>query len=486
MELTGISPLVDSVGGMIAMQARHVHYCIGKTHRAWIDPEDIIQDGLIFALETEKKYDKSQVAKFSTYLYQGLHWHYDHAYLTPLGQRKRTGLSVDLTPLEAVLPAPSGPTGMEGEDAIRCLERLCYRLTAEEAAWLVGSFLCGGGFGVRQTDEVGFKRRVKEVADSERISMSDLLPLAENENLRKKSLTRLSGYGKLGMGNEMAARLLECVECGGRLPLAAIPTGRYIVETMTCGMCYKRMAASPPSKYCFGKEYNEAAVECRIHCVDRMVCKQYKEGRKTMTTENENAALDAVDLGDIDTSKVKKTKKATKAAPAAEKAPKTEKAPKAEKAPKVEVEAPPKELGPRWPYKTGSAMLYMFQRMYEGVKTDELKAEIEKSGFKWGPMLGTLRREDRYLQRNPTHTWKLKEDGGFLKIYDVKYIGQAKAPKAETPAKAEKAPKTEATAAKVSKTEKAAKTEKTKTTKAAPAPEKTTKAAKTGKKVSKK
>jgi hypothetical protein len=106
--------------------------------------------------------------------------------------------------------------------------------------------------------------------------------------------------------------------------------------------------------------------------------------------------------------------------------------------PRWKDEAPPKEVGPRWPFRNGTIMRYCFKMAYQGIKTSELRRRIErpcecrvekgqtqcqKHGTNWLSKLATLR---GYRQRKfPTHSWKLDEKNGWLKIYDVKFLGNS-------------------------------------------------------------
>lgn len=43
-------------------------------------------------------------------------------------------------------------------------------------------------------------------------------------------------------------------------------------------------------------------------------------------------------------------------------------------------------------------------------------------GYVWKRMYGLLRGDIRFAMKNPSHSWKLNEAGGFLKIYNIKRL----------------------------------------------------------------
>lgn len=454
--IKGISQKIDSCGGMIHSHARKVHFRIGQSNRGWIDLEDVVQDGLLAAVVAERKHNPQGKASFSTYLHTGLRNHFSRQLLSPLSQQKRTVVgTVSLDDISPILKAAPMYSEFENEQAILQAVRLCSRLSGGAAAFFVGGLLCRkwASNGFRPPAEMGVLAEIHETADALSISMEDLLPLAVDEIVRKKALTQLSGIGSLGLGNEMAARLLECVRCTAQLPISSIQSGRYVVETMTCKVCYLELQQAPSEESCFAKEYDREAVECQIHCADKKVCQACTE------VDMDEKALDNAKLDDLDkkAASAKKKDKPAKAAKKTEAAPavktgsakktktsapaasdkksakkeKAEKPAKAKKTKEPDPDAPPAEIGERWPFKKGSLMLYAFRTCLDGVKTATLEKAVVDAGYKFASILGAMRRDEKWVQRNPTHTWKLKEDGGFLKIYDVKQIKAKKAAAAE-------------------------------------------------------
>jgi hypothetical protein len=307
------------------------------------------------------------------------------------------------------------------------------------------------------------------VAHQQRVGIETLKTLFMEEKSRKKALERLGEFVTIGMGKEMEARILECVRCTGRFSLLDVKSGRYVVETLTCRTCHKQMQKAPVTESCFGKEktsttegYSEADVECRLHCRDRKVCRQFIQKGNTMPDEKD--PLEGVDLDAVDATAAAVAKKKTaKAAPKKEAAAKKAKAEKAEKLKKTAAaEKAPKEpakekkvstprqvkektedeidrdkflakhpeCGPRLPHKNGSTMQYCFRQALEGVKAAKLQKEIEELGYSWGIMLMVLRRGFTGEKRQ-THTWKLNEEGGYFKLENVKYVGTRKADEEE-------------------------------------------------------
>lgn len=67
--------------------------------------------------------------------------------------------------------------------------------------------------------------------------------------------------------------LLYCLLCSKRFSILDVRAGDYVPETQICIISYREMAQDPAS--CFGKQYDETAVECREFCPDRSVCKEW-------------------------------------------------------------------------------------------------------------------------------------------------------------------------------------------------------------------
>jgi hypothetical protein len=84
----------------------------------------------------------------------------------------------------------------------------------------------------------------------------------------------------------------------------------------------------------------------------------------------------------------------------------------------------PAEVGGVWPYRRGSIYRWMFQTCWEGGKLEFIKLQAEfpfrykgaKPFVNWKNLLRAFRRRE-----HRTHDWSLNEEGGRLKIYNVKY-----------------------------------------------------------------
>jgi sigma-70-like protein len=435
LKLTGVSPNIDSCAGLIAQKSSQAHYKIASYHKRWIDVEDLAQEALLTAWLAEKEWDKNKGAKYSSYLFQGLVWWAAHCH-TLLSQQKQTIRGI----VEIDAPVGNDPDGslkyevpdtsvcVEGElECIKAFITLCRAVSERAVVVLVRGLL----FSDLRKSTPELCQEIGRAAAQLRIGVQDLRVVFQSEKIRKKVLTLVSKDVRMSMGTEESLRVLECVECRGTFSIAAIREGRYFASTMTCRACHRKMLQSAES--CFGKEYSETDLACQLHCPDRVVCKEFKKG--DVMVDKEAADLDDVDFSDVKEDEEKAApKEASKGKGKSKKEPK---AAKKAKEPKEEEEAPPKEVGPRWPFKSGSMMRYCFQMAFEGVKVEALKAEVEKAGYSWAKQLKALRKGG---PRNPriavTHTWKLNEEGGRLKIYDLKYVGSKimEAPKGKTKA----------------------------------------------------
>lgn len=69
-------------------------------------------------------------------------------------------------------------------------------------------------------------------------------------------------------------KLLACLLCSKKFSIEDVRQGNYIPETGICTMCYREMAADLAT--CFGKQYDQEAVECQDFCPDKSVCKTWQ------------------------------------------------------------------------------------------------------------------------------------------------------------------------------------------------------------------
>lgn len=423
------------------------------------------------AVRAERRYKKDGGAKYSTYLHKGLFYDLSKTYSDRLRQKKRS--SVAIVELDAPV-GEDGPDRLELSDgaagievdltrvkrAIAALEALCRAVTPPIRVAIVEGLLLhravnyskqlwANGLNERYASGTTLADQIaKESAEAiakTGVRFSDFTVFSEGENIRKLALIQLLRDGIMGTG-ETDARLLECVRCSGQFALSAVVQGWFVVSTMTCGACYKEMQLDESS--CFGKRhtgeqqgYTTKHVECRIHCIDRAVCASNQvKGDKVMAKNKAVAVedeLEDVDFGETEEgaeaeeetekpAKVKKaaTAKSGKKAVAAAKAEKPVKAKKAKVAAEEEdEEEAPEEVG-RWPFKRGSFMRWSFQSAYDGIKRQEFDDTIKKADKDPKVFLKVLRNGKNGQKTGvPTHSWKLSEEGGKLKISDVKYYG---------------------------------------------------------------
>jgi hypothetical protein len=264
--------------------------------------------------------------------------------------------------------------------------------------------------------------------------------------------------------------VLECVECKGRLPLSAIANDRYIIGTMTCRICYDKMQEDQSK--CFGKSYDPKATECRLHCSDREVCGDYLKGKQKMTDvdledvdfdgiEDEDDSVTEVEEEETPAPKAKTPGKGLKASTPTPKAKKeatkvTKTAPKVvakavpakavptkaatKAAPKATVKAAPAKAKkeatagnlegapkdwafPRLPHKAGSMMQRLWLMLYKGCTFEAAKKFVESENRDWPLMLRVMRRA---IYPMTPFDWELDEEGGRLKITNVKFLGNYK------------------------------------------------------------
>ena len=451
LQLKNISPKIDSCTGLILQKANGAYQRISPDHQRWIDPEDLIQEGLVAALAAQKTHRDTGRAKYSTYLYNGLMFHFDRYYTTPLSQQKRAKASLveldaprfpgaDQDEVKLDLPDQSF-TSNQTSNAVKSFMELVRRLSAKAVGVLATSLLCGKWVDQAVLSDEKIMGEISTRAKILGIGFDDLQVVAKDENSRKKALTMLGNSDIMELGIEADVRVLECVECRGQFTLSAIRDGRYYVDTTTCRTCYLKMQRASSELSCFGKPkrlkqegYSDKDVECRIHCRDRKECRQFIEKRsKIMADEDVATANEEVKEVEDAVKNVKGKAKAKKKA--------VKKAPKAvaKKAKKDLGPPPPKDVGPYWPHKRGSTMQEVFKAAYHGVKIEDLKKELLKTGHESTlPIFLQVLRRGYTGENRKTHTWKLNEEGGRFKIFDVKFVGDQNPKKVKAVAKSGK------------------------------------------------
>lgn len=467
MQFGNVSDRVDSCNGLIAKKAIATYRHLGDADKRWLDEEDILQEGLILAWQAEGTYlpmkyvpggHAKKNAKYSTWLY----WLLDHRFSNLTNRLNRASktpvgfVELDALPdgiASAIALAPVETTGVEEQYSSEMFLLLCSAVDERAIVMMVRGLLFAD---VRAMDRV-VCADIGRAAAALDIRMEDLSLVCASESIRKKVLTGLSESGMISEGAEESIRLLQCTECGGKFSIAAIRENRFYVDSMTCGACYRAMQKSPPVVSCFGKPkspesegYSASDVECSMHCRDRAVCKRFIKGNAMA----EDKTVEETDFSDVEekaaaskkepqSAEKKKTGKKKVVVPAKVKgdakapAKKDQKPAKAAKPAKEKKEKEaddrgevPKELGGKWPFRNGSLMDFMWRNMYAGCSQKALHKDVisalvdkgvaeedaektYKNVFKTGP--GKL--------HNQTHTWKLNEEGGRYKIYDVKYLG---------------------------------------------------------------
>ena len=466
MNIRGVNSEIDSCAGMIAQSAHRTYRKIGIEHRRWIDPEDIVQDALLAAVESQRKYVDGGPAKYSTYLYKALFWMGEREYLTPLQQQKRAGKLVELD-------APIADTEKTREVAdyslipqyseeIEAFNNLCEELSSAAILLLVRGLLCQD-WSFLSIQKVNKPELLEEIRDNTvllGIEWSELYSLATgDEKNRKMALQRVAQNSTINLGIEADVKLLECVQCAGRFSLESIRSGRFFVGPITCRTCFRELQNSPDS--CFGKEktntqegFSAEDAECRLHCIDRVVCAQIvKENKKETIMSDATAAAQTVAEDEVEQEATTEPEPEVEAAASTEAstteeeeeesqpvtaAPKAKakpakvavaKAPKEPKPPKAKPVDPelPKEVGPSWPWKANSIRRYCFQQCFQpnGISAKALEKKVLEAGYdadSWKHILKNLR-DGRSGKGKTTHTWKLDEEGGRLHIHHVKYVG---------------------------------------------------------------
>ena len=496
--IASVSPRIDSCGGLIAQQAHRAYGRIARDspeHLRWLDEDDIRQDALLKAVEVEQEYKAfcliGRVApqKYSSHLYNGLFWRLDHlarTYARPI--RRSNGLveldapvSTETNERKIDFISKDGPEQIE--ERLACISgfiELCRAVSDPAKMVLILGFL----FSDSRYSTPELCAEIGQAAARLRVGINDLRLIGHDPRVRKLLLVLIGKCVMLNAGTEEQLRCLECVRCHGHLSIRAIRTGQFFVSTMTCRRCYREMKQSPVEVSCFGKTadtggYSVANVECRLHCRDRSACRYFQENDMADNTPD----IDDVDFSDVEgtataaaveekpkKSAAKKTKKEVKKAPEAAPAKKAAKAAKKEPAPaaaKKDVDDDDEPKPPKgcedWPGRKGSLWRYIFVECYRtGYTIPQLRKMLAKAGWadmddekgradaksapkKWGKyhmnfQIYWMKRLvfGRYTAEKLTHSWKLHDEDGVYRPYDLKQLkfkGDKKAEKGATKAK---------------------------------------------------
>jgi hypothetical protein len=469
-QLKGISARIDSCVGMIAKEAFKAHSYLAPEHKRWVDPEDMLQNALLEAVQAERRYDENSPAKYSTYLMTGLQYRLSKDVGSTKVKGRAAACIVELDAplgdgdnrrLEVVSRAVTRDRVHERvRRGVYGLDALCSALSPATRMVVVRVLLFGKR--VEGWELSGLMAEAAALVPRLGLQWADLDYLRENEKSRKMALIQLVRSGTVGLTEMTDARLLECVRCGGQFPLSAIREGRYVVSTMTCGVCYGELKAKPSHESCFGKPeasggYGAKDVNCQIHCQDRRVCRSVVQGENIVKYADKAVEEELEDV-DFDEEETPKKAKKSKTKTETEKPAKAAKAKKEDGPEEDEANGPsPKEVGPRWPWKRNSHMRNAFAFVFKYKPTkDEFIEAFKKVGGNTVLLLRLLAK-GRSGKGTITHTWKLDESGGKLKVYDIKYLGEdgkpasefaksAKPAKAKTEAKAKKSGKAKAKA----------------------------------------
>lgn len=471
-------PALESCRPMVIQKAYKTYTRIRSPDRRWLGPEDLVQEGhlaSVIALDSHR----SGGQKFSSHLFAALDWHMSHL-CKGLTYAKRR--AVGIVELDAPLPSTdesSGATVLDGFSDPQTTEEVTACVHNREAVLVFHGFVEAIRTGPAEHRSTAIEHVVRVLlfgqysrqavaeetlqtlagaARRANICYAELKGCTENEETRKKLLHYAAAAVIMDSDRENKLRYLECVKCTGKFTLADVRERRYFLGPAMCRSCYSDMADDPT--VCFGKPKTETRegyrvqdVECRLHCPDRGVCREISKetAMKTKAAKTEKAGAKA---GKVDVAALADDLKKLDVKTATAKVAKTEKAGakpvKAAKATKKEPEAAeddgPKELGGVWPWRAGSAMRYVFQSAWEGITLKAFAALFvgKKDGKPAGELHGAAN-HDYMLKKlrsgsagkaTKTHSWKLSEDGGRLKIYDAKYLlGKKAKPAAEPEAK---------------------------------------------------
>jgi hypothetical protein len=328
MSVTGISRMVDSCSDMVHKKAIKTYQHIAPENKRWIDLEDVIQEGLIKAWETEQSYTQHWAesdapthfkSKFSTYLFRGLDMLFSGRYSIPLSARKRV---TKLVELDAPIGGEDGASHIDIPShnvspermfqAISGVVQVCYAIPPAALSFLLGVIVSDAGRIRRRTaNDIAC---IPDACSRFGVTRYDLeLIMGDLESKSRVLESVMAADAKLG---EDDVKVLECVTCRGMFSLGDVRTGNYSVTSLTCHACLKKLYEESDSSSCFGRMkvvynnktategYSEADTECRLHCRDRAACRKFiKEGRTNMTPEkvaNMEFDLEDVDLSNIE------------------------------------------------------------------------------------------------------------------------------------------------------------------------------------------
>lgn len=350
-------PLIQSVVPMVFKKSNAIYNNrISSADRRWIDPEDVIQEGLLaaFLAQGPGAWSETGGAKFSTYAFRRIDMEHRRRILEKQGRASRKLDNV----VELDRPDPETGTTLDVADikahadtsVIECdFIELCSRVSGEAATMLIRGLLCDDFICEHHSRAKLLLAEIREALADTGLTRWHLSQLANNKESKISILWKLSTDANIEV-SAMEAKVLQCIECDRKFNLQDVRDENFFVDTSTCKKCYLKLAALPATVSCFGKEklvyesksklggtkviegFSANDVECTLHCQDRVVCRQFIQ-EKTMSDEE---LLDDLDFDEIAEEAVQEVVEAAAPKAAKAKKPKADAAKPAKKKPAAE------------------------------------------------------------------------------------------------------------------------------------------------------
>jgi|GEM_PF-5300292 len=316
MLIKNASHSIDSCAGLIALKASKTYRGISPENKRWVDLEDVMQEGLLEAWRAEQHFDPSHNVKYSTYLFRGLDMAYSATYHIPFRQQKRVlnGLvemdSPTATGKTFDLPS-DGANQEQVQSAVSEFMAVCRAVDADAVAFLLQFVLDDGKFRghIRRRDAAAVDQ-IRRACSRLGVSRETFQFIHVNAAAKKQVLNEMKNLAS-SQSDPSMVNILECGQCRTKFSMADVKAGLYVITSLLCSDCLKKMKDSDADLTCFGKRkevinnrtviegFSEDDVECRLHCRDRVACKIYSERGKSMSKSAVDE-LEDVDFGDID------------------------------------------------------------------------------------------------------------------------------------------------------------------------------------------
>lgn len=501
-------PLIQSVVPMVYKKSNAVYNKrISRADRRWIDPEDVIQEGLLAAFLAQEPgaWSETGGAKFSTYAFKRIDMEHRRRITEKQARASRkldTIVELDRQDPETNITLDVADTKAHADTSvIECdFIELCSRVSGEAVIMLIRGLLCDDFICEHHVRAKTLLAEIREALSDTGLTRGSLSQLASNKESKVSILWKLSTDANIEV-SAMEARILQCIECDSKFNLQDVRNENFFVDTSTCRKCYLKLAALPATVSCFGKVkrvyeskgkpgvtkviegFSANDTECAVHCQDRAVCKKFiQENKKVVSEEAVDAALDDLDLDEIEqevsesveaaapkakkskaeAAKPVKKKKPAAVEPVAKKSAKVvgkKVAPvKAAKNAEKPVKAVAKKKATVTPISKGSKKVEKPIKVAKAKKEPVLKADSEpvpdkykeQVGERWPHKAGSMMRAAfqlslkgikkselqkqveainhdfalvyRVLQKNQsaTHSWRLVDENNFLRLYDVR------------------------------------------------------------------